>query len=116
MKKVNLSRNIEYIYTMQEITNIVDRLYPIDDSCNIDENGWFIGWKNREKRAKKDYVMGLFFKLNNVNYWLNGDIEPYKDRIYEEVKDKEEERSEIYKQLVREIKERRNHLKRTENK
>lgn len=88
---------------MQEITDIVDRLYPIDDSCNINENGWFIGWKNGVARAKKKHITDLFLKLNNVNYWFNGDIEPYKDRIYEEVKEKEEERQRIYGELCKEL-------------
>lgn len=96
-------KNIEYIYTMQEITNIVDELFPIDDNCNIDENGWFIGWKNGMIRAKKKHITDLFLKLNNVNYWFNGEIEPYKDRIYEEVREREEERQKIYDELCKEL-------------
>ena len=96
-------KNIEYIYTMQEITDIVDELFPIDDSCNIDKNGWFIGWKNREERAKKEYITGLFIKHNNINRWLKGDLEPYKYPTYEEVKEKKEERKKIYDELCKEL-------------
>ena len=88
---------------MQEITDIVDRLYPIDDTCNLDEYGYFTGWKNREKRAKKDYVIGLFFNLNGINRWLKGDLEPLKYATDEEVQKKKGERQRLYGELCKEL-------------
>ena len=96
-------KEIEYIYTMKEITNIVDAFYPIDDSCCLDEYGFFVGWKNREARARKEYITELFIKLNNINRWLKGDLEPYAYPTYEEVQEKKEERQKVYDKLCKEL-------------
>ena len=91
-------KEIGYIYTMKEITNIVDAFSSIDNSCCLDEYGFFVGWKNREARARKEYITELFIKLNNINRWLKGDLEPYEYPTYEEVQEKKEERQKVYDQ------------------
>ena len=96
-------KEIGYIYTMKEITNIVDAFSSIDNSCCLDEYGFFVGWKNREARARKEYITELFIKLNNINRWLKGDLEPYEYPTYEEVQEKKEERQKVYDKLCKEL-------------
>lgn len=102
-KDMETLKGIEHVYTMQEITEIVDKFFPIDDSCNLDENGFFVGWKNGEERAYKDYITGLFLKINNINWWLKGDLEPYYYRTLKDVLEKKEERQRIYDELCKEL-------------
>lgn len=96
-------KEIGYIYTMKEITNIVDAFSSIDNSCCLDEYVFFVGWKNREARARKEYITELFIKLNNINRWLKGDLEPYEYPTYEEVQEKKEERQKVYDKLCKEL-------------
>lgn len=97
-------KEIDYIYTLQEITDIVDKLFSPDDYI-LDESGRYIlGIRNIEESRKRIYITKLLLKLRNINEKIkNGDFNIGYRYTYEEIQNMKDDRQKIYNTLCKEL-------------
>ena len=95
---------IDYIYTLQEITDIVDKLFSPDDYI-LDESGRYIlGIRNIEESRKRIYITKLLLKLRDINEKIkNGDFNIGYRYTYEEIQNMKDDRQKIYNTLCKEL-------------
>lgn len=102
--KIRVIEGIEYIYTLEEITKIVDALFGKSNYqyYNIGENGVVLSGVNMpEKRALHENVLNLFLEIRNINLWLSGKTMNYnKPPNLNEIKEKKDEREVKYNNLL----------------
>jgi len=97
-------KEIDYIYTLQEITDIVDKLFSPDDYI-LDESGRYIlGIRNIEESRKRNYITELLLKLRDINKKIkNGDFNIGYRYTYEEIQNMKDDRQKIYNTLCKEL-------------
>lgn len=97
-------KEIDYIYTLQEITDIVDKLFSPDDYI-LDESGRYIlGIRNTEESRKRNYITELLLKLRDINKKIkNGDFNIGYRYTYEEIQNMKDDRQKIYNTLCKEL-------------
>ena len=97
-------KEIDYIYTLQEITDIVDKLFSPDDYI-LDESGRYIlGIRNIEESEKRNYITELLLKLRDINKKIkNGDFNIGYRYTYEEIQNMKDDRQKIYNTLCKEL-------------
>lgn len=97
-------KEIDYIYTLQEITDIVDKLFSPDDYI-LDESGRYIlGIRNIEESRKRIYITKLLLKLRDINEKIkNGDFNIGYRYTYEEIQNMKDDRQKIYNTLCKEL-------------
>ncbi len=97
-------KEIDYIYTLQEITDIVDKLFSPDDYI-LDESGRYIlGIRNIEESEKRNYITELLLKLRDINKKIkNGDFNIGYRYTYEEKQNMKDDRQKIYNTLCKEL-------------
>ena len=97
-------KEIDYIYTLQEITDIVDKLFSPDDYI-LDESGRYIlGIRNTEESRKRNYITELLLKLRDINKKIkNGDLNIGYRYTYEEIQNMKDDRQKIYNTLCKEL-------------
>lgn len=97
-------KEIDYIYTLQEITDIVDKLFSPDDYI-LDESGrGILGIRNIEESRKRNYITKLLLKLSDINKKIkNGDFNIGYRYTYEKIQNMKDDRQKIYNTLCKEL-------------
>lgn len=101
-------KEIDYIYTLQEITDIVDKLFSPDDYI-LDESGRYIlGIRNIEESRKRIYITKLLLKLSDINKKIkNRNFNIGYRYTHEEIQNMKDDRQKIYNTLCKELKKKR---------
>ena len=98
-------KEINYAYTLQEITDIVDGRFGESDYkyYNIGENGVILnGIQNPEELALRNKALTLLLELRNINLWLTGVTMNHNNPpTLDEIKEREKERDAKYNELIR---------------
>ena len=89
---------------MQEITDIVDKLFSPDDYI-LDESGrGILGIRNIEESRKRNYITKLLLKLSDINKKIkNGDFNIGYRYTYEKIQNMKDDRQKIYNTLCKEL-------------
>lgn len=104
-------KKIDYVYSMREITDIVDTFFgsPTEEKYyRFGTNSSIVGLQNIEEHALKKDTLNLFFKLNSINRWLTGegisayDTPPNLNDIEQKKKERQRTFSQLQKILFKE--------------
>ena len=97
-------KEIDYIYTLQEITDIVDKLFSPDDYI-LDESGRYTLWiRNIEESEKRNYITELLLKLRDINKKIkNRGYNIGYRYTYKEIQNMKDDRQKIYNTLCKEL-------------